>query len=189
MIAIAKLKAHLGLAVDSTTYDEVLEDYEAAAVAQIESATHRYFGPPEDVTVVVRGSGARNIWLDEAPLASPAVTVGELTGVADEDPEGSAVTGFVVRDRALYRTDGSVWARGYEYVVTMRRGYAVGAEPADVRAEVLRLVGLRWAERGREGLKSETIGGYSYTADTDGEDPGPAVSQAIIARWRDPVMA
>jgi hypothetical protein len=56
-----------------------------------------------------------------------------------------------------------VWRCGYEYRAIYPFGYTVGAEPGDIRLAVKQIVALFYNERGREGLRGETIGDYSYS--------------------------
>lgn len=141
MISVASLKAHLR--VTHTADDVYIAELEEAAVGFVERWTGDFYGPEEEVTEIVPGTGLRALWLAQAPAGSPVVvTIDETsypgataTAIADVDDDG-----FEVRSRKLVRKGGGGWVRGYEYEVTYTRGYAEGAQPEPVRHAVKMLV-------------------------------------------------
>lgn len=161
MISDATLRAALKL-TPTAIEAPVLAEFRDRAIAFVERQTTRYFGAPRTVTEYVEGNGARALTLAEAVRAgTPTVEERGCPGAA-----ATAVTTFALRREGtrsvLVRTDGW-WRLGWEYAVTYEQGYADDAGPGDIAALVIALVGQRLATRGKEGLASETIGGYAYT--------------------------
>jgi hypothetical protein len=112
--------------------------------------------------------------------------------VLAHDREDSPL-GWMLRDgRKMIRGGGALWTRAHEWTATYTAGYEPGQEPALIRAAVFALIRFRWgqAEKGG-GLKSEAIGGYSYTlADARGamlDDGFGSVKQALDL-FRRPVI-
>lgn len=130
---------------------EYVRALEAAAVAHVERATGKYFGPVRTRTEYVRGDGRGELHLD-GPVASDVYDAPLITSVNESAYVGGEQTellesdddGFVVRDSVLHRKSG-VWSRGYEYEVIYQQGYDEGEEPADIRQAIMQLVTL-WHE-------------------------------------------
>jgi hypothetical protein len=208
MIALDLLHAYLGTPEDDLKTDRVLEDLERQAVAYVQRITGRYFGPLAEVTEVIPGFrcwtwrharcrvGERLYLTDlpaqtvdeaEAPLPLAVVEYGEA-GAELLEP----LAGVVVRQQGLeawlVRTDGGSWNIQNEYHVTYTRGYPEDGEPDDIRRFVIAWVARQWSMRGRDGIASETIGGYSYTMAKD-QTGNVAEMDAIIAAWIRPVIA
>lgn len=147
MVSIAKLRAALEVQEpDELSY---LTELEQRAVAHVERETGHYFGPLQEITEYIPGTGTKNLWLSDLPV------VGEETplSVADVD-EGD----YVVRGRKLVRS--IAWTHGTEYAVTYTRGYPSSAEepgqetpeddihaPAEIRGVVEWLVAYWYEER------------------------------------------
>lgn len=195
MISVAKARASIpGLA--PITDDTVVADMIARAVAFVETYTRRYFGLPETVTEFLAGTCRYDLYLSERPqtLDSEAADVAVIERCTPSSTS-AAVTAFQVREcdtyRALlHRIDGAVWGSGYEYAVTYIRGYLVDAGPKDIEQVLLDLVALKTNTRGREGIKSETIGGYSYTLGDFGNSEVDALpgAKSILNTWRRSVV-
>lgn len=204
MIDVEDLLAATG-AEDTAANRATLEELERNALAWVQNQTGRYFGPPEQVTEYITGTGGRRIYLRDHPVlditeyyydADTEVLVAEAA-YPGADLTEIEETGFQVRlserEFALWRLgDAQLWtASPYEYAITYYRGYLPGEEPGDIRQLVLDLVLVRWKIRaeGMTGLRSETIGGYSYTR--FGNDDVDAVSGgwSTIHSWRRPVVA
>lgn len=171
MISLADLKLAIRAKTGSAE-DDYLTALEAAAVAYLERETHRYFGAAANATEWHRGMGTSTLFLREAPSAIPT-TVTERVDPGDQDPTtvtASASDGYTLRGRRLIRKDG-VWVRGYEYEVTYARGYASGAEPADVRQAVTQLVALAYEQR-----LPLVVGTVAF--------PVPHSVQRVIDTWR-----
>lgn len=194
MIDVSELIDLLDGATDADTAE--LVELEKNAVAFIGTQTRRYFGPIEEYAEVLKGTGTQNLWLtdiavDQIPADYYDALVVSVVERRYAGNEGTPVLDFEVRvqdgEARLVRTNGAVWTKDFEYTVTYWRGYAPGDEPADIRQLVLDLVTTRWNLRDLEGLKSESIGGYSYTrfevGDLDIEQ------QATIKAWRRLVVA
>jgi hypothetical protein len=182
VIDILTLREYVG----TTDADNLLEAFERSAVAYVEGRTGRYFGPPAEVTEVLRGSNGQRLWLGDTPIATEPITVVQAYGAGDPGEEiiGAGDLGFVVRGDALIRKAG-VWNPRYEYRITYTRGYAAGSEPPDIQLYVLQHVKREWDSRSTGGMQSETIGGYSYTV----SKTAAGADDALFARWIRPVVA
>lgn len=198
MIKLAELRRMLGGDdVVPVTENATLVALEKAAVEFIQTQTRRYFGPVKDFKEVIAGTGVGHIWLRAVPVDQPdfdynsaIVSVDERqfvndTPIAVEDFEVRSLDGEV----QLIRHAGGVWTDGRDYTVTYRMGYEPGTEPADIRQLVKDLVAYRWESMGREGLKSETLGGYSYTAFDHEDLTGVPGGSATIKAYRRLVIA
>lgn len=191
MIETAELIEYLEADAGDTA---VLEQLERAAAAFVSRQTGRYFGEPAEHSITLVGSGSRRLWLPDAPIdpevpADPLVTI-EERAYPGEDPTTLVIdTDFALRGSELIRLGGYSWTRGYEYEATYRRGYEPGTEPEDIRQLVLDLVSVRFAMHGREAMRSEGMGGYSYTRFGDSDLDAVMGGDATINAWRVPVVA
>jgi len=185
-------KAGVGTDVDPPVLQHLVE----RAIEFVQTQTRRYFGPTQEWTEYLIGSGSRVLRLPEA--AAAPITAIEERPFPGDDPAVIADTDFLQRDvdtiTHLVRKGGVVWTDGYEYAVTFQRGYGVGDGPKDIEQLILDLIALRLANVGREGLLSETIGGYSYSrpavyAFTDGDLKAIPGAFATIEQWRRLVLA
>lgn len=193
MIQINELIHYLG-AEDGD--DDVILELERNAVAFVETQTGRYFGPLVEATEEIDGSGTGKLWLSEIPADNPDDDYDGPLVLVSGAPIGSdalAVESFALRtkgrDSVLVRTDGETWLSGYEYVVNYWKGYAAGEEPGDIRQLVLDLVSAKWQGMDDVLLKSETVGGYSYTRFDASDLAGIVGGQATIDAWRRLVYA
>lgn len=181
MLALEELKDWLKVEGDDD--DTALRALEQRAVAFLEAETGRYLRAAAETTVYVSGRGTRELHLPDPPAAEAEIV--QVVERAYPGDTGTTITaadddGFVVRSASLVRKGGYRWQRGYEYEVTYERGYAADASEPDyltdapevARQAVLDLVALKWRGRGSEALRSETIGGYSYTRGALEELPG-----------------
>lgn len=199
MISLDRLAGAIGNVPESDL--PLLEDMRDAALRFIESQTGRYFGKVVLVEEWIDGTGFRNLWLGEPVVVTNPVTlaVSEFTHpgatavvlVEDTDYELRVSTAPGAREGYLVRLGGSsVWDRCYEYLVTYSRGYALNAGPRDIEHVLVGLVRSRYTSGGSEVMKSETIGGYSYTRFDAGDLAAlPGVDQATVDAWRRPVLA
>lgn len=199
MISLSTLKALLDIEQTETAYDELLAEMEEQAVAHIERATGRYFRSVGEVTAVVRSDGGSMLWLPEPPVGDPTA-LAEIEYPGATETEMAVTTDYLVRRSSesppregwLERAGGNYWSNGYTYTVTYERGYAAGQEPGEVRRAVMDLVRLWFRSRGTAGVgsvRSETIGGYSYTLEGSGDESNPASVNDVIALWKRPVFA
>lgn len=194
MITLAQLQSAVPAAVgkDST----LLEDMIARALAFVERQTGRYFGAPAETTEYLQGYGSRWLRLNDAVVEPDSDA--ELDEVQERCIPGGDVTllgltDFEVRPSGttsvLVRLGGPAWRIGYEYQVTYTRGFEVGDGPADIEQLLIDLVALKLGMRGHEGMRSETIGGYSYTRFGDGDLDAIDGAWDTIKAWRHPVVA
>ena len=169
MIDVAELKTWLGNPSEPGV-TELLTALESQAVAVVQRETGRYFGAAVAHTDVVVGDGTGTLRLQERPSAITSVEERRRAGDAWTAIAEGADDGFELRTLAdvptpsmLLRKNGRTWKRGYEYRVVYTFGYTPGAEPGDIRLAVKQVVSLLYNERGREGLRGESIGDYSYS--------------------------
>lgn len=195
MVPLADLKAWLGIDAGDTTYDAILTNLEPRAVAVLQREANRYFGAVAETTEYLTGRGTADLWLAEVPAAIPA-TVIRRSGPGAKETTITATDddGYVLRasdrEARLVRKSGHTWADGQEFEATYNRGYVAGSEPGDVQQAVIDIVTRTFKRRGSEGLKSESVGGYSYTvADDDGSELVISpFTQSVIRNWRRPVV-
>jgi hypothetical protein len=188
VISLDDLKAWLGEPSDPGI-DALLTALEARAVEIIERETGRYFRTETPLTEVMRGDGSDKLWLSERPATITSVEERSRPG----DSWTAIASGYEIETETklptpstLRRTGSLVWKRGYDYRVIYPFGYTAGAEPGDIRQAVIDVVDMLYHDRARKGLRSETIGDYSYTRfdiDTALSDP------KTIVRWRGAVFA
>jgi hypothetical protein len=176
VIDVATLRGWLG---SPESDDDLLEELEREAVAQVESYTGHYYGPPAARVDYLDGSGGAVLWL---PAAGTSLSIGTVEELAYMGADAVALTGYESRGSRLIRTDGYPWVLGYSYRVTYTAGYAEDTEPAMVRQVVRQLVSLAYQERGTEGLQSETIGDYSYTRTYGTGGGGLTAADQIMAK-------
>lgn len=194
MIDIADLKAWLGNPTEAGV-DTLLTSLEARAVDLVQRETERYFGASESHTEILLGNGSTVLWLKERPSALTSVEerlgpgdAWVAVGENDEDGWELRTPSSDTAGKRLLRKNGHLWLPNYEYRIIYTFGYAAGDEPPEIRQAVIDLVALKYHERGREGLRSETIGDYSYTALADGVGKRdlyavPGIAR-ILLRWR-----
>jgi hypothetical protein len=199
VIDVADLLAWLGNPSEPGVSD-LLTALEARAVDIVQQETERYFGVSVAHTEYLCGDGTLSLTLDEAPTVitsvdERSVVGGDWTTIAAGDDDGFEIRAPVSDSgrAVLLRKGGETWRHGYEYRVVYPFGYTAGQEPGDIRQAVMDLVAFKYNERGREGLRSETIGDYSYTALADSMGKRDLLSvpglMRTLARWRGPVYA
>lgn len=201
MISLETVKERLE--ITDTDRDALIEALIPAVVAFVETYTHRYFGPLELTEETIAGHGKRHLWLRDIPVAvesgvEAVETVGEYEypGATVDTITHSDTDGFALRTRDheawLTRHGGYVWTLGYEYVVEYWRGYIEDAGPADIEQAMIDLISLRLnltSDGKTLGMRSETIGGYSYTRFGEADfDSLPGV-QTTLDAWKRPVIA
>jgi hypothetical protein len=194
MLRIEELQQLIGGLSDEKL--EVVAALEKAAVAYVETQTRRYFGPLVAHTEVVRGNGTSALYLSHWAQDALPLDNYDLIGltVAERQYPGNdpgSIDDYDLRaldgETVLLRHGGGSWLRGYEYTVTYTRGYLEGEEPADIRMVVANLVKNAWDSlTDDENLRSETIGGYSYTFGTSDLMDS---DKATIDAWRRLVVA
>lgn len=202
MISATDLAAWLGAPSEPSEpgVTALLTALEVRAVDFIQRETGRYFGVAAARTEYLLGDDGNVLRLAEDPSAVTTVEyrtyVGESwTAIVSGDDDGWELRRSPdgVIGARLLRKSGSAWSSCYEYKVTYSFGYTADAEPGEIRQAVMDLVALKYQERGREGLKAEAIGDYSYSTLTDaygrrGIAAVPGLAE-VIARWRGLVYA
>lgn len=169
VVLLADLKRALGLEASYTDDDELLVDLENQAVAFVESQTERTWGEPAQRTVFINGLGVRTLYLpghiQAAAGPGSIVTVRQRSMASPGDWEVADETMFERRGDTLIRIDVPRWSHLGEYEVTFTDGYTLGQAPKDIQALIIDLVSIAYSGLGEEGVKSETLGDYSYTLD------------------------
>lgn len=190
MIDLPDLLEWLG---SPTGVDSLLVALEARAVDIVERETERHFGTSETFTEILQGTGRTTLWLNEAPSAVTSVEYRTYVGEDWTTITASADDGYELQDPTsdsggarLLRKGGFLWTRGYDFRVIYDFGYAAGSEPPEIRQAVIDLVTAKYRQRERQGLKSETIGEYSYTTDSMGTGDIASVPglKRALSRWR-----
>jgi hypothetical protein len=172
----------------------LLDSLIKGALAYVETQTRRSFRPPAVVEEIIYGRGLPNLDLSEPPITSidyEGIRVLEAAypGADPVEIEEGAEGGFNVRvsghEGWLVRLGpAGRWADGREYTVRYTRGYLPGAYPADIVDLVAGLVSLRVSLAGMEAVRSESIGGYSYTRFGEGDLDAIPGALDTIDGWR-----
>jgi hypothetical protein len=198
MVPVTELREIPGL---EDADQDTLAALERAAVAYIEGATSRYFGPPQIITEYVYGDHIGRLYLRHHPTVDPdypqdgvEIMLGERIIPGGAITVYTQGTDYAVRvgdlESVVMRWGGYRWTRDYEYEVIYWRGYPEGEEPADIRQLVKDMVQSGYtAATGDDDLKSETIGGYSYVRFDPGTISAIAGASAVIDYWRRRVFA
>lgn len=183
MIGLGLLRDYLRLTDLQHDDDELIQELERNAVTIVESATGYRFPAEGDVVEYVKGTGTADLYLALTPTAEPSQVL-ERTDVGDT---GTAITaaqsdGWVVRGTKLVRKAG-FWTLGAEYQVTYPGGFEPENEPGDVRQAVMQITGILYRGRGKDGFKSETVGGSSSSYAYDKvEDAIKAITDTLPHR-------
>lgn len=193
MISLSKLLRGLpasAAAEPPSTLEELIE----RAVAFLQSQTHRYFGPPRQLTEYLSGNNSRFLKLGERIIGTiatieereyPGATPTTLTLNTDYAIRSGETTDYLIRLGNL------TWCGTREYAVTYQQGYELDAGPGDIEQLIMDLIALRLSTRGKEGLSSEQIGGYSYSRSgfTEADLAQLPGAIATIEQWRGIVYA
>jgi hypothetical protein len=192
MVSVERVRAAVPAAVSQET--TLIADMIERATAFVQTQTGRYFGPIVTATDYLDGRGGRFLGLSQVAIPNEN---GELVLVEERAYPGGTATVVLPADyqvrnsdrlSTLVRLGGDVWTRGLEYAVTYERGYDVDGGPPDVSQLVIDLIALRLKFIGKEGMRSETIGGYSYTRFGEGDLDSIDGAKATINAWRRPVL-
>lgn len=166
IVPLDELKLGLGLDPLDTSEDLLLTMLEAQAATFVETQTGRKWSAPSDRTEFIKGLGVDTLYLGGHVAGDPAAIVSvRRRGRNSRDFDDVDVEDFILRGDTLVSTAG-VWSHLYEYEVIYSDGYELGSAPADIRALVIDLVGISYGALGEEGIKSESIGDFSYTLDS-----------------------
>lgn len=146
MIELEQIKQQIKhtLPESDPTEDELIEEYERAAVAYVQKITGRYYGPPvDDAAITAVGNGTSLLYLHERVSAITSVTERMYLGDTGTVIATGATDGWALRlapgesfGNAVIRKGGSLWLYGYEYALVGTIGYPAGEEPANVRQAV-----------------------------------------------------
>ena len=199
MIDVSDLKVWLGNPSEPGV-GTLLTSLEARAVEIIEAETLRYFGTSITHTELLEGDGSRALRIRERPAAVTSVEYRPYPGEAWAAITGGDADGWELQlprgvgGGVLMRKSGYRWTCGYEFRVIYDFGYTAGAEPGDIRQAVFDIVSFLYNERGREGLRGETIGDYSYSVMAEATGKRSMLTSmptlaATIARWKGLVYA
>lgn len=164
IVSLEELQAYLGDA--PATDDDLLTALLDNVEALYERATLRdvgfYKAAAEGVTEVLDGTGSPRLY-----LAYPIATLTSIAlGYSAEDAldvSDPAVVSYAVGSRVVARTDGDGFGKArqprYVHVVYDHQGNV----PADAKLPIMEVVASVYRGRGSEGIRSETIGDYSYS--------------------------
>jgi hypothetical protein len=189
MITVGKLQAAAPAAAKADPV--LLQDMIDRALAFIESQTRRAFGLPATVTEFLSGNGSRILRLPEPPAVPDSD--GEIDLVEERAYPGAPAAIVPLEEiqvrlsgnnAYLARLGGPIWCQGFEYAVTYRHGYELDHGPKDIEQLLIDLIALRLAFRGKDGMRSETIGGYSYTRFGEGDLDSIDGAWATVRAWR-----
>lgn len=164
IIPLEEIKAALGIEPGDDSEDVSLVQLEEYAAGYVENMTERRWRAPIEKKEYQTGNGTRTLFLaghvEPADVATIAVREGLGGG------QWNVFTEFEYRAPGkLVRNDSYVWHPMVEYEITYQDGWVKA--PADIRALVLDLITItRDASSAEAGIKSETIGDYSYTLDS-----------------------
>lgn len=165
MITPARAKEALpGVTIDAG----VLERHIHAATATLGHELGRYLGEPQrQIEMHNGGRGAIQLYYDptiprDDDPDPPEFLVETKDGFGAAWAEAVDGTDYEVDGRRLVHV--SAWPRGMRSVrVSYTAGYELDEGPAELRDIVLRMVVDRITGDQDDGLRSETIGDYSYT--------------------------
>lgn len=196
MIPEDVLVAYLGIDPDDTDAVALAVDFADRMLAWVENQTQRYFREPKEFVERLSGDGTTALWIREMPVMDgesvpePVLSVevrkGGMWDLVSEDdydlidylPVGPHLLEHVTRWPIGRRNIRVIYESGYDRL------------PGDIEQLILEVTGHTYRERGKEGLRSESIGGYSYTrADAGGEDEFRDRWKSTIEIWRHTVFA
>lgn len=193
----------LALGIDDTSEDALLSVLEPQAADWIERETRRRFQEPaDDPRIEYReGTGTRTLFLlghidDPEETATVRERSFAFGGVGDWTTltEG---TEYERRGDRLVRIDGLSWHPSAEYEIAYPDGYLEA--PQDIQALAIELVSIARAAQstaasvvsGSAGIKSQTIGEYTYTMDTAAASSVASASvalsdsgRAVVNHWK-----
>jgi hypothetical protein len=192
------LRTKSGKPEDDTPEAEVALATADRVLTWIEVTTDRHFREPKEFVLRLNGEGIGGLWLPELPI-DDGESIPELLleiellengtwSIVPEDDYELVTTGVTGPYLVEHKDE---WPMGRRNIrVTFTAGYEFGELPGDIEQLVLEMVAHRYRERGNEGLRSETIGGYSYSrADMGGTEEFREDWKTTLARWRHGVFA
>lgn len=184
IVTLTELKDYLGDApasADDAVLTALLDNVEALYTRATLREPGHYQPAASGVTEYVDGTGSSRLYLTYPVATLTSVTLGYGSSEVLDLTSRSAVV-YTVGSRVVTRTDGgwfgAVGQAGYVTVVYDH----LGNLPADAKLPIMEVVASLYRNRGSEGMKSETVGEYSYTRD----------AQAVMSEnmhWQLSVMA
>ena len=165
IVSIEEMLDYLGetpTAADELLLSALLDNVEAL----YERATLRdvgfYQAADTGVTEVLDGTGSPRLYLSYPIAAITSISLGYAADEALNVSDPAAVA-YAVGSRVVVRTDGGGFGKArqprYVHVVYDHMGNV----PVDAKLPIMEVVASIYRGRGSEGMKSETIGDYSYT--------------------------
>jgi hypothetical protein len=199
MIPEDKVVAYLGIDPDDLDAVQVAVDYVDRLLTWVENQTGRHFREPKLHTERLSGDDTTALWIREMPVfldgdyeEEPDLLVEKKEQQVWSEVEGADYDLIDFRPIGPHLLEHATrWKKGRRnYRITYMAGYESGELPGDIEQLVLEMAGHKYRERGKEGLRSETIGGYSYSrADGGGEAQHWDGWNRIIQAWRHTVFA
>jgi len=185
MITLEDALEYLGIGDDEEEVEQypLIDGLVTRAIAEVERITGKYFGEAAATTHTISGTGTRFLRLPQTPAADPAPVVErEVTaGTWETVP----ATDYQIDDRTLVHNVG--WCDGVRnYRITYTRGFADSSTDQEyqlARQAALEQVKQWWMAKDSDGLKGETIGGYSYTVDDSGQSAEPTEAMRSLRGW------
>jgi hypothetical protein len=174
---LPELKAHLGIPLADVSQDAKLTAILAGVetwITETAAANGRAVAKETARVDLLDGTGSARLFLPRRPVI--AVTTIKVDGNARPTWDAStlvAASGYrVYLDTGIVkRLSDAEWTEGLQNVqVTYDVGYA--AIPANLKLGVLTMAAYFAGEGGGKGLKSETLGKYSYTMQDVEQVPG-----------------
>jgi len=174
---LALVKSWLG--ITGVEDDAILQALLARTIYFVERELDWYCGEPRAAVETLDGTGLRSLFLRQYIVGS-TLTVEDRAGVGDTWATVPAADYEFETGGRMIANVGN-WAKGVRnYRVTYSEGFAT--MPGDVEQLILDLVASRWNNRESDpGLRSETIGDYSYTRADLEEMAGWGV---VWAHWK-----
>jgi hypothetical protein len=167
IVSLDELREYLGDApvADDALLEALLDGVEALYARATGREVGWYIDQRVGVTEVLDGTGSKRLYLPYPVAAITSISLGYNAAAPDEalnlsDP-ASVVYG--VGSRVVTRTDGGGFGKSgqprYVHVVYDH----LGNVPEDAKLPIMEVVAAIYRGRGSEGMKSETIGDYSYS--------------------------
>lgn len=157
MLNLPEIKRQVGIDNADTSSDDLLYELEVAAVSIVETLTNRKWGAEQ--VIQTSSGGKKTIFLLNNPDLQEAFVVRYIDNIV---PQIVSPSNFTVVGSQLINYDR--WYNGYQNVEVT---YTTNAEvPAAIKQAVMMLISAQYfnlKSMGGDGLKSESIGGYSYT--------------------------
>lgn len=176
------LKRALDIEVGDDSFDQILVDLEARAAAYVERMTGRRWSAPADLVKVVQGRGSRTLWLPGRVASDPQVVVVRERAIYGGVWRVMDVDEYEVREgESLVRLDGAPWSKLAEYELSFSDGFPIGEAPQDIQDLVIDLVSIAYSGFVDDGVKSESIGDYSYTLDASVATAATSLSDTSTA--------